>query len=66
MRHRTWRGISRSLHPLRGAGGRALRVEQLDAAHPQRAGLLLGATWLVEAVTTEASSSLLILKGNAS
>lgn len=57
MRHRTWRGIPRSLHPLRGAGGRVLRVEQLDAAHPQRAGLLLGAMRPVEAVTTEASSS---------
>ena len=57
MRHRTWRGIPRSLHPLRGAGGRVLRVEQSDAAHPQRAGLLLGAMRPVEAVTTEASSS---------
>lgn len=66
MRHRTWRGVPRGLHPLQGAGGRVLRVERLDTAHPQWARPLPCAMWPVEAVTTEASSSSPTLEGNVS
>lgn len=63
MRHRTWRGISCSLHPAgswQGAPG-----SELDAVHPQRAGLLLGAT-AGGGCDHRGFSSLPILKGNAS